>query len=80
MTHTARETPSSEDLSSSPHVLSFSPLLFSLCLLKTTGNLRQKLGGKIGQLEAVKRNLEDQMVCVEDPRKIVEKQLSDLEE
>ena len=54
---TARGTPASEDLSSSPHVLS-PPLLFSFCWLKT-GNLREKLGGKIGQLEAEKLNLED---------------------
>ena len=40
------------------HLLMFSlrQLLFSLCSLKTE-NLRQKLGGKIGQLEAEKLNL-----------------------
>ena len=64
MTQTARETPSSEDLSSSPHI----PTLILFMFAQDDG-----------ELEAEKRNLEDQMVCVEDPRKIVEKQLSDLE-
>ena len=74
MTRTARATPASECLSSSPSVFSLSPFLISLCLPSFL-NTCQKVTGKIGQLEAVRLNLEDSMVCVEDQRKIaLEKQ------
>ena len=49
---------------------SLSPLLFSSCLPSFL-NTWQKVTGNIGQLEAVKLNLEDSMVCVEDQKKIV---------
>ena len=35
-------------------------------------NTWQKVTGKIGQLEAVRLNLDDSMVCVEDERKKIE--------
>ena len=71
VTQTARGTSAGECLSSSPFVFSLSPLLFSSCLPHFL-NTCQKVTGKIGQLEAVKLNLEDSMVCVEDQKKIVQ--------
>ena len=57
--------------------------LLSLCLPYFL-NTWQQATGKIGQLKDQKLNLEDSMVCVEDPKKIVlekrKKQLHDLEE
>ena len=86
VTQTARGTSAGECLSSSPFVFSLSPLLFSSCLPSFL-NTWQKVTGNIGQLEAVKLNLEDSMVCVEDQKKIVQKtpkigerQLHDMEE
>ena len=86
MTQTARGTPASECLSSSPYVffLSLSLSIFTLLFLNTC----QKVTGRIGQHEAAKLNLEDSMVCVEDQRKkivletskIEERQLNGLEE
>ena len=61
-------------LFSSPYVLS-SDVFFSLCFL-SSGLLSscllsfhmtwQRVGGKIGQVDAEELNLEDQMVCVQD--------------
>ena len=65
MTQTARGSSASECLSSSPYVLSLSSLLTSC--LPSFLNTRQQVTAKIGQHEAVKLNLEDSMVCVEDP-------------
>ena len=87
VTQTARGTPASECWSSSPYVLSLSPLLFSPCLPSFL-NTWQKVTGRIGQLEAVRLNLDDSMVCVEDQRKkivlekrkFVERQLNGFEE
>ena len=66
---------------------SFSLCIFILFMFASSLERWQRVGGKIGQLEADKLNPEDQMVCVEGPRKIVlekqkfaEKQLHDLEE
>ena len=67
VTQTARGTPASEGLSSFPQVLSLSTLVLSLCLPSFL-NTWQKVTAKIGQLEAVKLNLEDSMVCVEDQK------------
>ena len=53
-----------EGLSSSPFILSLSTFVLSMFT-------------QDGQLEAVKLNLEDSKVCVENQRKIMEKQLSD---
>ena len=61
---------SASDCLSSPHVLPHSPFLLSLCLPSFL-NTWQKVAAKIGQLEEEKLNLENSMVCVEDPRKIV---------
>ena len=85
VTQTARGTSAGECLSSSHYV--FSPLLFSSCLPSFL-NTWQKVTGRIGQLEAVRLNLDDSMVCVEDQRKkivlekqkIGERQLHDMEE
>ena len=81
MTQTARGTPASECLSSSPYVLS---PIYSLHVYPPFSTWQQ-VTGKIGQLEKEKLNLENSMGCVEDPRKIVlrkmrKKQLNDLEE
>ena len=69
-------------LSLSPFLLSFSSCLPSFL------NTWQKVTGRIGQLEAVRLNLDDSMVCVEDQKKkivletpkIGERQLHDMEE
>ena len=94
-TDSPRDTPASECLSLSPYVhvfekqffsFSLSPFLLSLCLPSFL-NTWHKVTGKIGQLEAAKLNLEDQMVGVEDQKKtvlekqtFVEKQLNGLKE
>ena len=71
VTQTARGTSASECSASSPCGSPFlSPVLLSLCLPSFL-NTWQNVTAKIGQLEAVKLNLEDQMVCVEDQWKIV---------
>ena len=57
---------STKTFKKTPHV--FSPYVFSLCLPSFL-NTWQKVTGKIGQLEAVKLNLKDSMVCVEDQKK-----------
>ena len=44
---------------------------YSLYVYPPSSTLGKKVTGKIGQLEAVRLNLEDSMVCVEDQRKIV---------
>ena len=61
-TQTARRTPASEGLSSSPYVLSLSTFVLLMLI-------------QDGTREAEKLILEDSTVCVEDQRKIVEKQL-----
>ena len=59
-------------------LFSLSPLLLSSCLPSFL-NTWQKVTGNIGQLEAVKLNLEDSMVCVEDQKKIVQEKKKQLE-
>ena len=69
------------DTDSPGDILLWMLIIISLCFLShhfyslyvhpPSSTLLQKVTGKIGQLEAVKLNLEDSMVCVEDQRKIV---------
>ena len=45
----------------------FTPFMFTLFMFTPPSfKTRQKVGGKIGQLEVEKLNLQDQMVCVKD--------------
>ena len=72
VTQTARGTAACEGLSSYPgKFLSLCLFFLSSLCLPSSLETWQKVRGKIGQPVAVKLNPEDQMVCGEDPRKIV---------
>ena len=66
----------------------FTPFMFTLFMFTPPSlKTRQKVGGKIGQLEVEKLSLQDQMVCFKDLQedragktKMEERQLIDLEE